>query len=180
MRRSRDTLRRAGLVGRSHTELNRPAAALCRVARTHDEHDPPVGITFHWDLSNTCMALIMVAPMGLIMLAVTWSMFKKSFDIGLRLGCPALFAGAFSFGRQAALVGNQPFLKSMIPHRSRATSVCQAADVTDPAIEERRREIVETQREAMARGKRACVATGMCREPATSGAPARVGRPDRE
>lgn len=106
---------------------------------------------FYLNLSNAYMALIMVAPMGLIMLVVMWGMFQnKALNIGLGLGFLALFAGALFFGRQEALVGNEQFLKSMIPHHSRAILVCQEASITDPEIEELCEAIVKAQREEIA------------------------------
>jgi hypothetical protein len=102
---------------------------------------------FYFNLSNAWMALIMVAPMGLIMLLVMWGMFhRKALNIGLALGFVALFAGAFWLGRQETGVGNEGFLKSMIPHHSRAILVCQEATITDPEITALCQGIIQTQR----------------------------------
>jgi hypothetical protein len=103
---------------------------------------------FYLNLSNAYMALIMVAPMGLIMLVVMWGMFKnRLLNIGLVVGFLALFVAAFVLGRQEAFVGNEQFLKSMIPHHSRAILVCQESDITDPEIAELCRQIVQSQQE---------------------------------
>ncbi len=103
---------------------------------------------FYFNLSNAYMALIMVAPMGIIMMLVMWSMFSNTrVNIGLILGFTAVFAGALFFGRQEAGVGNEQCLKSMIPHHSRAILVCQESNITDPEILELCDAIVETQRE---------------------------------
>jgi hypothetical protein len=103
---------------------------------------------FYLNLSNAYMALIMVAPMGLIMLVVMWGMFKnRLLNIGLAVGFLTLFVAAFVLGRQEAFVGNEQFLKSMIPHHSRAILVCQESDITDPEIAELCRQIVQSQQE---------------------------------
>lgn len=103
---------------------------------------------FYLNLSNTYMALMMVAPMGVIMMIVMWSMFKnRTLNVALTVGFVVLFGLAFLLGRNEALVGNEQFLKSMIPHHSRAILVCQEADISDPEIVELCREIVETQKQ---------------------------------
>lgn len=107
---------------------------------------------FYWNLSNAYMALIMVAPMGLIMLGVMWAMFPNTaLNLGLGAGFLAVFVLALYLGRQEAFVGDEQFLKSMIPHHSRAILVCQEASITDPRIAELCTEIVQTQREEIAR-----------------------------
>ena len=103
---------------------------------------------FHLNLSNADMALIMVAPMGIVMLVVMWDMFKDRQLNYLLLGAFAvLFVAGLWLGRSSALVGDEQFLRSMIPHHSRAILVCQESDITDPEIIELCDEIIQTQRE---------------------------------
>lgn len=103
---------------------------------------------FYLNLSNTYMALMMVAPMGVIMLGVMWTMFSnRTLNVVLAVGFVVLFGVAFYFGRQEAFVGNEQFLKSMIPHHSRAILVCERSDITDPEIIELCGQIVESQQE---------------------------------
>jgi hypothetical protein len=55
---------------------------------------------FYLNLSNFYMALIMVAPMGVVMLVVMWGMFKdKRLNYLLLAGFTALFVAAFWMGR---------------------------------------------------------------------------------
>jgi uncharacterized protein (DUF305 family) len=103
---------------------------------------------FHLNLSNAWMALIMVAPMGIVMLVVMWGMFKdQQLNYLLLGGFTVLFLAALWLGRSSALVGDEQFLRSMIPHHSRAILVCQESDITDPEIIELCDAIIETQRE---------------------------------
>lgn len=103
---------------------------------------------FYWNLSNFYMALIMVAPMGLIMLATMWGMFPdRGRNVILLVAFAALFAGALTLGRLETFVGDEQFLVSMIPHHSRAILVCQEATLTDPEIIELCGAIIETQRD---------------------------------
>lgn len=106
---------------------------------------------FHWNLSNFYMAVTMVAPMGLIMLGVMRGMFPDSrVNVALALGFVALFALGVWLGRTEALVGDEQFLRAMIPHHSRAILVCNEAEITDPEIEQLCGQIVATQREEIA------------------------------
>ena len=110
---------------------------------------------FLWNTSNFYMALVMVAPMGVLMLGVMWSMFpSRKANLALVAGFLALFAVAFAFGRTQAFVGDERFLEGMIPHHSRAILVCQEADITDPEIIELCDGIIETQREEIAQMQR--------------------------
>lgn len=103
---------------------------------------------FYFNLSNFWMALLMVAAMAIVMVIGMWSMFKNTkVNIAMLVGFAVLFGGVFALGRTETFVGNEEFLKSMIPHHSRAILVCQEANITDPEIIELCQEIVEAQQE---------------------------------
>ncbi|WP_235436739.1 DUF305 domain-containing protein [Pseudarthrobacter siccitolerans] len=103
---------------------------------------------FYFNLSNFWMALLMVSAMAIVMIIGMWSMFKnKKANIALLVGFAVLFAGVFALGRTETFVGNEQFLKSMIPHHSRAILVCQESDITDPEIIELCDSIVKSQQE---------------------------------
>lgn len=102
---------------------------------------------FYLNLSNFYMALLMVAPMGFIMLVVMKSMFtNKRLNAGLVVGFVLLFIGAFWMGHDETFVGNEQFLRAMIPHHSRAILVCENAAITDPDIQSLCNDIVEAQK----------------------------------
>lgn len=106
---------------------------------------------FYINLSNAYMALVMVAPMGLIMMAVMRNMFpKKSLNLALIAGFVALFVVALLMGRAQVGVGNDQFLKAMIPHHSRAILVCENANITDPEIQQLCQQIISSQEEEIA------------------------------
>ena len=103
---------------------------------------------FHLNLSNFYMAVAMVAPMGLIMLGVMRGMFpNRVLNLGLVVGFVALFALGLWLGRTEAYVGDDQFLRAMIPHHSRAILVCQEAAITDPDIRRLCDQIVSSQQE---------------------------------
>ena len=103
---------------------------------------------FHINLSNFYMALMMVAPMGVVMVLVMWGMFKdRRLNVVLLVAFVAMFAASFALGRASTFIGDEQFLRSMIPHHSRAILLCERASITDPRIVELCDAIVETQRE---------------------------------
>lgn len=103
---------------------------------------------FYFNLSNLWIAIVMVAAMGLIMMVSMRSMFEnKRLNIALYSGFVVLFVVSVLGARSAAFVGDEQFLKSMIPHHSRAVLMCQESDITDPEIEELCVQIIESQQE---------------------------------
>ena len=82
------------------------------------------------------------------MIAVMWKMFpNKPLNIGLLVGFAALFVVAFLMGRAEAFVGDDQFLRSMIPHHSRAILVCEQSNITDSEIVTLCEQIVQSQQE---------------------------------
>ncbi|PYC99726.1 DUF305 domain-containing protein [Microbacterium esteraromaticum] len=80
------------------------------------------------------------------MIAVMWKMFPNTvLKIGLLVGFVVLFLVAFFMGRAEAFVGDEQFLRSMIPHHSRAILVCEQSTITDPEIVELCGQIVSSQ-----------------------------------
>lgn len=110
---------------------------------------------FQLSLSVFYISLSMVSAMGLIMLAAMWSMLENA-----RVNAVAVIVfavalvGAFTAGRFEALVGDDAFLRSMIPHHSRAIHMCQEADLADPEVVELCDQIIEAQREEIAQMER--------------------------
>ena len=92
------------------------------------------------------MAMIMVAPMVLLMLFFMRDMYPdKKLNLILYGVSGLIFIGAFFLIRGQIFVGNEMFLKSMIPHHSGAITVCEEADISDPEIIELCENIVRVQ-----------------------------------
>jgi FtsH-binding integral membrane protein len=109
---------------------------------------------FYFNFNRLYMAVMMAAPMGVVMLLVMGSMYpKKKLNLLLYAFFIGLFAVTFSLARTQTPIGNQQFLRSMIPHHSSAIVMCQQSDISDPEIGKLCREIVKTQREEIAQMK---------------------------
>lgn len=102
----------------------------------------------YFNLNRFYMAMIMVAPMILLMMIFMGFMFKNRKLNFFLYGMSALvFIGSFFAIRSQAFVSNDQFLRSMIPHHSIAIKTCEKAHVNDPAIKELCKDIIEAQRE---------------------------------
>ena len=106
---------------------------------------------FYLNINNVWMTLMMVTPMALVMLAAMRSMFpSRKRNLLVITGALVVFGVSFYGMRTQAAVGDEQFLKSMIPHHSGAILMCQEASITDPEIEALCREIVVSQRREIA------------------------------
>jgi hypothetical protein len=106
---------------------------------------------FHFNINRVYMALLMVAPMVVLMLLVMRSMFQNTrLNLALFATFIGLFLVIFFFIRTQTPVGNEQFLRSMIPHHSSAILMCQESNLTDPEILSLCEEIVQTQEEEIA------------------------------
>ncbi len=111
-----------------------------------------------WDLAHVYanvngvyMALMMTAPMGMLMLAVMHRMFHNTkINFTLYAAFTALFIITFALIRSQTPVGDDQFLRSMIPHHSGAILMCERASLTDPEITQLCEEIVRSQQEEIA------------------------------
>ncbi|NKE67476.1 DUF305 domain-containing protein [Ramlibacter sp. RBP-2] len=103
---------------------------------------------FRNNINMLYMALTMVAPMGIIMLATMGGMYRnKSLNVALYAGLVLLFAAAFGGTRTQASVGDGQFIASMIPHHSGAILMCREARLSDPELVKLCGEIARAQRE---------------------------------
>ena len=103
---------------------------------------------FQWSLSVFWISLSMISAMGIIMTLAMWNMLpSRRANLVIVAAFALLLVGAFSAGRAEALVGDDAFLRSMIPHHSRAIHMCQEANLADPEVVELCGKIIEAQRE---------------------------------
>lgn len=104
------------------------------------------------NVNNLYMTLMMVAPMGVVMLVSMRSMFRnKSVNVAIAATAAAVFVSSFAAMRTQAAVGDQQFLRSMIPHHSGAILMCEQASLSDPEIVALCRDIVASQKAEIAK-----------------------------
>jgi len=102
---------------------------------------------FQFNLNRVYRALLMAAPMVLVMLIVMARMFQKQrLNIVLFIAVPLAFIGLFLMVRSQALIHDAQFLRSMIPHHSAAILMCEKSAITDPEIDMLCDQIIETQK----------------------------------
>lgn len=98
------------------------------------------------NLNRVYMTGMMVAPMLVIMLLAMRPMYgNKQLNLVLVATGVVLTALFWTLVRAQIGVGDQQFLRSMIPHHAAAILVCQEAALTDPRIKELCTEIIESQ-----------------------------------
>lgn len=102
---------------------------------------------FRNNLNMFYMALTMVAPMGIIMLATMGGMYEdKRANVVLYVGLAVLFLAAYAGTRSQALIDDRQFIASMIPHHSGAILMCRAASIRDQELPKLCSEIERAQR----------------------------------
>ena len=103
---------------------------------------------FYNNLNMAYMAVMMVAPMAILMVLMMGAMYQSlAVNIVIIIGFAGLFGAAFVFMRQQTAIGDVQFLRSMIPHHSGAILMCREASLRDPEITILCQEIVRSQRE---------------------------------
>lgn len=103
---------------------------------------------FYNNLNMFYMALMMAAPMGVLMLLLMKSMFTNArLNVVLHLAFGAVFILAYLGVRSQALVGDRQFLRSMIPHHSGAILMCEQASIRDPEIKSLCANIIVSQKQ---------------------------------
>jgi len=93
------------------------------------------------------MAIMMATPMVVMMPLMMGSMYPdRKANMAIYAGGAVLFVLAFIGIRGQLLVGNEQFLRSMIPHHSGAILMCEQANISDPQIKSLCSEIIESQK----------------------------------
>lgn len=102
---------------------------------------------FRNNLNMLYMALTMVAPMGLLMLATMGGMYaSRGINVALYAGLVALFLLAFAATRFQLRVDDRQFIASMVPHHSGAILMCREANLVDTELIRLCRDIATGQR----------------------------------
>lgn len=109
---------------------------------------------FFNNLNMAYMAVMMVAPMTVLMLLAMPHMFpSKAINLGVMVGALILFVAAFTAMRAQGGVGDRQFVRSMIPHHSGAILMCEKSAIRDPRLVALCTEIIRAQKEEITRMK---------------------------
>lgn len=106
------------------------------------------------NVNQLYMAGLMTAAMVIIELVVMGGMYphKKANAVLIGVGVLALLA-CWVFIREQTAVGDEQFLKSMIPHHAGAILMCKQATLADAGVKELCTSIVESQEREIAEMK---------------------------
>lgn len=92
---------------------------------------------FDQNLNFFYMALVMWAPMAIVMMLTMKSMFMSArLNMILYAAFAAVFVLSFWGIRAQGLVGDRQFVLSMIPHHSGALTMCNRASIRDAEVRE--------------------------------------------
>lgn len=90
---------------------------------------------FYNNINMAYMAIMMAAPMGPLMLLTMPNMYPaRRLNLVLHVAFVIAFVAAFLAIRWQGAVGDEQFIRSMIPHHSGAILMCREADITDAEL----------------------------------------------
>ena len=98
------------------------------------------------NINQGYMAALMTAPMLVLELLLMGHMYaNKKINSGLIIGGVLLLVLAWVGIRQQVAIGDEQFLRSMIPHHASAILMCEKAPLRDPDIQQLCLQIVASQ-----------------------------------
>ena len=98
------------------------------------------------NLNQAYMAALMTAPMLVLELLLMGHMYaNKKINAGLVIGGVLLLVLAWVGIRQQVAIGDEQFLRSMIPHHASAILMCKKAPLRDPDIQQLCHQIIASQ-----------------------------------
>ncbi len=105
-------------------------------------------------LSRFYMTLLMVSPMALVMLLLMKKMYQnKRLNMIIIISGFSVFILSLILLRTQTPVGDEQFMKAMIPHHSSAILVSKNADISDPEVKKLAEEIIKSQEKEISQMK---------------------------
>ena len=106
---------------------------------------------YHTSITRIYMALLMVAPMAVVMLLMMGKMYpNKMLNIGIVTGAVIIFALVLTGLRTQTPIGDVQYMKAMIPHHSSAILVSKNANLKDPEVKKLAEQIIQSQEKEIA------------------------------
>lgn len=104
--------------------------------------------------TRTYMTFLMVCPMTISMMLFMWKMYpNKKLNYGIISGSALIFIVCLFGLRQQIPVGDEQWMKAMIPHHSSAILTSTRANISDPEARRLATDIIETQKKEIAEMK---------------------------
>lgn len=101
---------------------------------------------YHTSATRIYMALLMVAPMALVMIGLMGDMYpNKRTNTSIMVGSIALFVVTFVALRTQTPIADVQYMKAMIPHHSSAIMTSKNADIKDPEVRKLADSIITSQ-----------------------------------
>lgn len=101
----------------------------------------------HFSEERVYMALTMGGAMGVVMMAWMWGMYAdRRWNVGVIVGAVVLAVVATFLSQSQLLVGDENYMRGMIPHHSIAILTSERSTIRDLRVRELADEIIEAQR----------------------------------
>lgn len=108
-----------------------------------------------FSINRLVASLVMACVMTIVMLSFMWSMYKgKGAKIAVLVLAAFLGIILLFVNRSQSLIGDQNFMKSMIPHHSIAINNSRRSSISDPRVRKLADEIIAAQVREIAEMKR--------------------------
>ena len=105
----------------------------------------------HFSEERVYMALTMGGAMGVVMIAWMWGMYAdRRWNIGVVIASLVLAGVATFLSQTQLLVGDENYMRGMIPHHSIAILTSDRSNIRDVRVRELADEIIEAQRREIA------------------------------
>ena len=99
-----------------------------------------------FSLTRLVSSLVMGGVMTLIMLGFMWKMIEGvAVKAAVLVGAVVVGVAILAINRDQTLIGDEDFMKSMIPHHSIAINNARKSDIRDPRVGRLADEIIESQ-----------------------------------
>ncbi len=106
---------------------------------------------YHTSATRIYMALLMVAPMGLVMMLMMGKMYpNKKYNTSIIMGSIVVFGVVLAALRTQTPIADVQYMKAMIPHHSSAIMVSKHAAIKDAEVKKLSEQIIKSQVEEIA------------------------------
>jgi uncharacterized protein (DUF305 family) len=110
---------------------------------------------YHTSTTRVYMALLMVAPMAVVMMVMMGKMYpRKKTNMAVIVVAIVVFILVLSGLRTQTPVGDVQYMKAMIPHHSSAIMVSKHANIKDPEVKKLSEQIIQSQEKEIAEMER--------------------------